>query len=965
MAAQPQSPEEIEQFSMLCCTYDKQFNATISSSIENGLQNITNFKLQNYILLIQRVGEHFLNDDGIILGSNLDIDRIPKRPERYDDNCRNLRRYVKAEEWEKALSRIKQQDFVQLDIDLNRIVFNYHWLFGQEDLLCSTIQNLHKMQSVRMQEALQLLKEVEMEEKVLRKGRILQKNEKEKKQSDDQMNVIEKLELFDELRGIPVYVLDNSNDNESNNPLPKDETDRINYLQKCRLQLQIEFNNIIVCRTLYQRIDSNFQAYFGQIYNLQVQEIPKSITITIFEKVPKIEARKIAIVGLPLPDEDNVTDGRNIVIPVEFASDLIINGMYSSLGSGSHRPCISGELYCNASWAKQQNMFMSNKPQRYPIFTLQQQQASIDTANNFDLIPKEVRLCSDEEFDNDIRLKALQIRNEQKTGVKKPIPLLNSEIEHHKIAPNRITNQHNYKTKIDRYRNIGNQYALMIRNRFYEQAIRERNSKMINDLVHEEPLPKFFGTFGAFPFSSTEISRKLKPARRAKTIRKVAGDAEYHLVVNIHSAINLPEPEHGKLLSFVEVSFQDSLAQTSISNGRNPYWQQTLELKLDRLRTANNDFSAVTECIKIAVYNRLVTELDADDREPNSVHKQLERRWLGSVFIPLTTVYFNGKIDGYLRLQTPLFLSSYRINNQPAYLKLLIAFQPDICPPQIVNIKYSSIDESNAIRKKSLEWEQNAKNRFIYRRYVSIVQSATGKRILACRFIRPIKPPINLSGQSSQALARIACQMVSYIPFTPDSIISSGFCDIWITADRFLSIGCGAMDEHAILLCCWLLYLGIKSYVLFGKSLPEGFRSAHVMAMVADGTLILNPSDGNCYRLNDPLCPIRSIGTIACVGNLYANIQKHEHPTELEITDNIEQVRDALLPLRNSYHVNAVAFRHRYNTTDEIIEKVLALKIHENTDQSVQFAFAVHLQPFVNNILSCSVAVAALKPLIK
>ncbi|VDK80493.1 unnamed protein product [Litomosoides sigmodontis] len=1084
VAAQPQSPDEIEQFASLCNVWnDRRVSATVRSSIESEIENVTTFKLKNYALLLQRVGNRFISTAGIVLGSNLDIDRIPKRPERYDNNYRNPCRYVKAEKWDKALHRLKEQDFIQLDIDLNRIVFSYHWLFGQEDLLCSVIRNLHKMQSTRMQEALKLLKEVEIEEKALLNKRMSKKNENESaecrmrelmigledkqrsyldlgdrieenwiklqklrqlqkystttlsvkkicfeqqhaetlgltKQSDDQMdgiNVAEKLELFDELRHVPVYVLsDGNSDSQSNDPAtPKDEIDRINYLQKCRLQ---------------------------------VREIPESVTITIFEKVPKREARKIAIVGLPLPDEDKVADGRNIVEPVQFASDLVINGMHSSLGSGNHRPCISGELYCNVSWPKQATFTTSSKHQQRPIFKLQQEQLPVN-ADNFDLIPKEVRLCSDEEFDNDIRFKALQMRNEQGTGIKKPLPLLNSEIEHQMMSKDCAINEDNYKTKIDHYRSTGNQYVVMLRNRFHERAMREQSMRTVQELVYEEPLPKLFGIFHTLSFSSIEMSRKLKPRRHPAIKRKVASDADYHLVVNIHSAVNLPEPEREELLPFVEVSFQDATAQTTISNGQHPYWQQTLELKLDRLRTANNDFGTVSDSIKIAVYDQLITKLDADDREPNSVHEQLERRWLGSIFIPLTTVYFDGKIDGCLRLQTPLFLDAYRISNQPAYVKLLIAFKPDISRPQIPDPKYLSIDESNTIRKKSLEWEKNARSRFAHRRYISVVQSATGKRVLACRFIRPIKPPasLSLSALSSQALARSACQIISHIPFVSDSAAFPEFGDVWFTADRFLLIGCGIMDEHAIVLCCWLLHLGIKSYVLFGKSLPEGPKSAYVMAMVADGTLILNPSDGNCYRLNDPLCPITSVGTIACAGNLYANIQKYEHPSqmqfdltkrsqwlplfssdrtdlesvqpehityfdtendavlqlrtnlereirlkfdqsrpygiphwnllasrilrkilsELEHTSNMEQVNAELAGLHDSYRVSAVAFRHRYGTADEVMERVLSLKIHENTDHSVQFAFAVQLQSFVNNILSCSVAVAALKPLIR
>ncbi|OZC06721.1 hypothetical protein X798_06291, partial [Onchocerca flexuosa] len=370
------------------------------------------------------------------------------------------------------------------------------------------------------------------------------------------------------------------------------------------------------------------------------------------------------------------------------------------------------------------------------------------------------------------------------------------------------------------------------RNRFHEQVMREKSVETVQNLVHEEPLPIFFGKFGTFSFGSVEVSRKLKPTRKPANKRQVTSDMDYHLVVNIHSALNLPEPEHGELLSFVEISFQDSVVETSVCRGQNPYWQQTLELKLDRLRTDNNNFGVIMDSIKIAVYDRLVTKLDADDREPNSVHEQLERRWLGSLCIPLTTVYFSGKIDGYLRLQTPLFLNSYRISSQPAYLKLLIAFKPDICPPQITDTKYSNIDESIAI---------------------------------------------------------------AYFDTEDDALLQ-----LRSNLEREIRL---KFDQNRL--------YGIPHW------------------------------------------------------NLLASRTLREMLAKLENTDDKGQIKDDLMQLCNSYHVNVVAFRHRYSTPDEIIERVLSLKIHENTDQRIQFAIAIHLQPFVNNILSCSVAVAALRPLIK
>ncbi|KAL1433694.1 hypothetical protein MTO96_012231 [Rhipicephalus appendiculatus] len=174
---------------------------------------------------------------------------------------------------------------------------------------------------------------------------------------------------------------------------------------------------------------------------------------------------------------------------------------------------------------------------------------------------------------------------------------------------------------------------------------------------------------------------------------------------------------------------------------------------------------------------------------------------------------------------------------------------------------------------------------------------ASGKWVFVPRFLRPLAPPQQLLdsvrrasvvedvSSSARDIMALAARFVSLIPTLSDSVLFPGLCDIWSTCDQFLRVLTGDEEEHALLLCNYFLHLGTEAYLLLGSGIPEG-QTAYVLTRNAarsrDGDVrIWNAVTGRSYSVTDSYGPLQTVGCLVGVDNIWANVQKHEHPSRL------------------------------------------------------------------------------------
>ncbi|GIY77848.1 coiled-coil and C2 domain-containing protein 2A [Caerostris extrusa] len=287
--------------------------------------------------------------------------------------------------------------------------------------------------------------------------------------------------------------------------------------------------------------------------------------------------------------------------------------------------------------------------------------------------------------------------------------------------------------------------------------------------------------------------------------------------------------------------------------------------------TPPSNLETVKECIYINLFDEVTVDLLESDRERETVvYERLERRWLGNLKIPFTTLYLNSKIEGTFRINVPPVLLSYENEPRPwltglsdaasnhTYLSFFMTVEPCLQLPEIFRDQFESAEPEKVLNEVE-KWRQSVIPRFPDRMIKLMSVDLSGKWIFVTRFLRSLAPPEELlvGNRESLETMELLARFVSLIPTVSDSITFPGLCDIWSTSDQFLQMLTGDEEEHAILLCSYFLHLGKRGRAAAGIGHP-----------------------GRTHGVRGDL-GIPTVGCLISPDNVWANIQKNNHPSRI------------------------------------------------------------------------------------
>ncbi|XP_048762965.2 coiled-coil and C2 domain-containing protein 2A-like isoform X2 [Ostrea edulis] len=703
-------------------------------------------------------------------------------------------------------------------------------------------------------------------------------------------------------------------------------------------------------------------------------------------------------------------------------------------------------------------------------------------------LQEEFNFCEDEVIDENKRFKLIYLRDSEVTEFKnfKMVPLLDRDIPRDTFTEfekkKREEDKYKEEKDIESHRAAVSKFMQRVR----EQVIRRfrllAHQRRLDDVVNEEAVPNI-ALLGTSVLKLTERKRPLRVERkeRKKVVPQTIENVK--ILVNINRAVYVPRrvatSQGGAMTArksdnkgvtnitgetevqpYIEVMFQDVFLHSEIGDGPNPSFNEELEMPF---KAPNDDYTpanlqTVTDNIYLNLFDQVLIDIQEDDRQRGTtVHQRIEKKWLGGLTIPFSTVYFNGKIEGTFKLNKPPVLLGYTqgpdeeegttpgSHEENTYISIFMTIEPPLQPPEAMRERFATTEDEKLLQYAE-NWEKTLNAKFKDREYKTTVIDVNGKTVFVTRYFKALEPPQEIFEKADTEVKKmeVVARYVSMIPSVSDSVVFPGLCDIWSTCDQFLQMMAGDEEEHAVLLANYFMYMKKTTWLIIGKGIPEG-PTAYVMTEQESDYWIWNAGTGEHFSYRDSYCPLQSISCLINAENIWANIQQYEKPAQmnfdisqgsswrpffsrsfpntgiasyqpeklyykptnknavLDLQEKIEtllknkimewrsrlitrwnrhctQIMRKLLPILeenlghnpgeqyltelentfSSYKVSGFPINMSYNEITTIVDSVYSTRVHAHETSDVEFALAVYIHPYPNDVLSVWVYVASL-----
>ncbi len=328
------------------------------------------------------------------------------------------------------------------------------------------------------------------------------------------------------------------------------------------------------------------------------------------------------------------------------------------------------------------------------------------------------------------------------------------------------------------------------------------------------------------------------------------------------------------LNSFVRVNFGQNSYQTRTEKKDVPAWKQVIHIPLPSDENGEfgpQDLKDLKEPLVISLFDTVITDVGKGGGYYNDEDTLItEKRFLGTLKIPLSSVFCQGKIQGMFLLDTPQIVFGYaqkrpkksmkremssflspgdlsfphlsRANDLElqvqtkdnkdtrmleSALRLLITLDPLIILNDDQYIPNQS-RESLELTSYAREWMSEAKKqKYCNQRYFHVLHpDPDGTASLVIRFLRNQEPPPECQSSLHQS-----AHFVSLIPFLSSwkalkaKTLNNTF---WPTSQMVLDLQASDWEGRAALLANYFLYILSKErepldvYLIFGRSVTEG-----------------------------------------------------------------------------------------------------------------------------------------------